>query len=142
MADKSNASIKVIFMQGHHREMSFSEMNQHIFSVDINAVKWYAQELIDASYFGKTKSYIMDMESYYRAAYRAIIGYTDEAGRYIDGWLDAPFWTSVEEALCSCIRENENAALRHPDNNFYPAVVSAAYDLIDYLHGGYEETGD
>lgn len=129
-------------MQGHHREMSFNEMQRERFLVDINAVKWYAQELIDSSYFGATSNFLMTMESYYRAAYRTIIGYTDEAGRYIDGWLDIPFWTSVEEALCSCIRENERAALRHPDNNFYPAVVDACYDLMDYLHGGYSETGD
>lgn len=114
----------------------YKEYEQSKFETDINAVKWFAQELIDSSYYGDCKSYLVKMESEYRQAFRTIIGYTDVYGRYISGYLDAPFWSSVEEALIHCMKDYQSAALRHPNNSFYPAVVDAANTILEYLTAG------
>ena len=117
-------------------EVSFSEMDREKYIRDIDAVKWFAQELIDGSYTGVSNLFLMRMESDYRSAFRTIIGYTDNYGRYIDGYLDAPFWNCVEEALISCANEYREASLRHPKNSFYPAVVDACDTILEYLSAG------
>lgn len=117
-------------------EGSYKEYEQSKLEIDINAAKWFGQELIDSSYFGSCKGYLLKMESEYRQALRTIIGYTDYYGRYIDGYLDAPFWSSAEEALIHCMKDYKEAALRHPKNTFYPAVVDAADTILEYLTAG------
>ena len=116
--------------------MTYPEFDRDKFQVDLDAVKWFGQELIDSSYEGYTKSYLMRMESDYRQAFRTIIGYTDHYGRYIPGYLDAPFWSSVEEGLIRCIKDFKEASLRHPKDTFYPAVVDAAETILEYLTAG------
>lgn len=115
---------------------SYLEYRQEKYEIDLRAVKWYAQELIDASYNGPLKRYLFDMESNYRASLQLIIGYFDHKGRYVDGYLDAPFWDSVEEGLCRCIEQYKRASIRHPNNRLYPAVVVSAKELLDYIMAG------
>lgn len=115
---------------------SYSEYRLEKYNIDLRAVKWYAQEMIDASYNGPLKRFLFDMESNYRASLKLIVGYYDHRGRYIDGYLDTPFWESVEEGLCKCVDEYENASVRHPNNKLYPAVVDAAKELLEYLMAG------
>ena len=115
---------------------NYDEFETNKYLDDIRDVKWYAQELIDSSYEGVTKQFLMQMESEYRQAYRTIIGYEDHNGRYIDGYLDAPFWSSVEEGLISCYKTYEQAYKRHPKNTFYVAVMDACLDILEYLSQG------
>lgn len=115
---------------------SYIEFERDKLDIDLTAVKWYAQELIDASYNGPMKRYLFDMESIYRASYRIIIGYIEPSGKYVPGYLDAPFWGSVEEGLVSCIQFFKDASIKHPDNRSFPAVVDAASNLLEYLNAG------
>lgn len=120
---------------------SFAGFCQEKYDVDLRAAKWFAQELIDASYNGPMKGYLFKMESEYRAAFRTIIGYVDEEGNYIKGYLDkdVPFWWSVEEVLVNCMKDFTEMSERHPNSTLYPAIVDAADTILDYLGAGLPE---
>lgn len=119
---------------------SYTEFSQEHYNADLRAVKNFAQELIDSSYYGKCNNFLFKMESEYRSAFRTIIGYYDEnSQKYIPGYLDKdiPFWRSVEEALVYCINDFQAISERHPDDTFYPAVVDAADTLLQVLVAGW-----
>lgn len=121
---------------------SYTEFSREKYEQDLRAAKWFAQELIDASYNGPCHSWIFKMECEYRSSFKAIIGYYDEnTETYIPGYLDkdVPFWWSVEEALIDCMKEYQQMAIRHPDNTFYLAVIDAADTILEYLIAGLPE---